>query len=172
MFTLDCSKTSRKRRISFLNMFSFIPLYKHAFKKKLFLTSLVLNNFPLLKRTLIIGLLPIISKIHHFQHQFFNLTLNIQIKKNGIHSLFPGNKLDITVNLFGILKSKTLKLTFLHISLKMNFYIFPLPLKIIVLISITSVISLSHILPTSPMIIKDQKNCSTSSSCKAIRKAY
>ena len=106
MFSSRFSKTSIKGKISYLNRLSLLLLYKHSFKKKLFLTFPMLNNSALLKIT------TDILQIHHFRYQFFqNLTFNTQFKKQfRIYSLFLQKCLDPIINLFVILKSKTLVL--------------------------------------------------------------
>ena len=80
-----------KEKITFyLNMFLTLPPYKTIFKKNLFFTFLILNNFALLKIILTIGLPPIFFKFIIFNIIFFqNLTLNTKTKQQiQIYSLF------------------------------------------------------------------------------------
>ena len=80
-----------KKEITFyLNMFLTLLPYKTFFKKNLSLTSLILNNFAVLKITLIIGSPPIFFKFIIFNINFFqNLTLNTKTKEQiQIYSLF------------------------------------------------------------------------------------
>ena len=138
-------------------MLSHRPLLsKHSFNEKLFLTFLIFNNIAVLKITPIIGSLSIFSKFTTFNITFFqNLCLNTRTKdRNRIYSLFLRNFLDTFINLFGIRNSKTFYLiSFLNFLKKMIYYLFSLPLRIVVLLYKTSLISLYLILMTSPMVI-------------------
>ena len=86
-----------------------LPLfYEHSSKKKPFLTFPILNNFALLKITLIKVLLPIFSNFIIFNIIFLKILLSTQTKKQiRIYSLFLRVVLETTSNNVGILISKT-----------------------------------------------------------------
>ena len=139
-----------------LSQHAFTPSqYKHSSKKKPYLISFIQNNFALLKSIPFSGSLLIFFKFNAFSNKTFEISLQIPKPKNKFESSlsFLEKFLDITINWLGNENCNTLVLTFLHNYLKMNFYLFALPLTIVILISLTSLVFLLLILPTSPMII-------------------
>ena len=88
MFSPHFLKTSSKGTFSYLNMLSPPLVKKHFFKKKLFLTFPILNNFALLKRT------PSLPNYRYSPNSpltksfCFKISLYIQEMKNKFESTF------------------------------------------------------------------------------------
>ena len=139
-------------------MFLTHPQSKPAFRRYLFLTSLILNTIghysALLKITLITGLLLIFSKFITSNTNIFKTLLLMQVlKKKFKYTLFLKSSFDTTTNLFGIQNSNQLALFSYHNSPKMNFHPLLITLITSILNFIIFLISFLPIFHTSPRIL-------------------
>ena len=82
MFLPHFPKESPKRIVFYINMLSIPLLNKHSFKRKPFLTFLILNNSALMKTTPIIGSLPIFVKSTTSNINFSKMSLLLLKQKN------------------------------------------------------------------------------------------
>ena len=141
MFSPHFSNISRKKEFLYLNKRSHPSAIQAFLQEETHFNILKTKQLRSIEKNHHQWLITDILQLHCFQYQFESTV-----------SLFD-NVLDVNTNLFGILNSKTLVLTFYHNSLKMIFYLFSLPLTIVTLILMTSLIVLLPISHSSPSII-------------------